>query len=182
MATAPKLTGLARKLILDGLITEENAVKAQQEAQKEKNSFIKQLVVSNVLPAVKIAVAASQEFGVPLIDLSAVDQESLPIDIVDDKLIQKHHALPLYKRGNRLYIGIADPANQIALEEIKFQTGTNTEAILCEVDKLDAIIEKVLSAQDTGMDDLMDDDLDDLDFDDEDDKKKEEADTSDIDD
>ena len=182
MATAPKLTGLARKLILDGLITEDKAVAAQQQAQKEKVSFIKQLVDSKVLSAEKIAVAASQEFGIPLIDLSAMDSEAFPVDIVDEKLITKHHALPLYKRGNRLYIGIADPANQIALEEIKFQTGTNTEAILCEVDKLDTMIEKVLSSQDTGMDDLMDDDLDDVEFSDEDDAKKEEADSSEVDD
>lgn len=182
MATAPKLTGLARKLILDGLITEEKAVAAQEKAQKEKISFIKQLVDGKVLSAEKIAVAASQEFGIPLIDLSAMDSEVFPVDIVDDKLIQKHNALPLFKRGNRLYIGIADPANQIALEEIKFQTGTNTEAILCEVDKLDKVIEKVLSDQDTGMEDLMDDSLDDVEFSDEDDNKKEEADTSDVDD
>jgi len=183
MSEAPKLTGLARKLILDGLLTQENAIKTQQQAAKDKNSFIKQLVVGNVLPAQKIAVAASQEFGIPLIDLSAIDHESLPVDLVDDKLIQKHHAIPLFKRGNRLYVGIADPANQIALEEIKFQTGTNTEAILCEVDKLDTLIEKILSKQDTGMDGLMDDDLDDLEFSDADeDDKKEEADTSDVDD
>jgi len=182
MATAPKLTGLARKLILDGLITEDKAVAAQQQAQKEKVSFIKQLVESKALSAQKIAVAASQEFGIPLIDLAAMDNEAFPVDLVDEKLITKHHALPLYKRGNRLYIGIADPANQIALEEIKFQTGTNTEAILCEVDKLDTMIEKVLSSQDTGMDDLMDEDLDDVEFSDEDDAKKEEADSSEVDD
>lgn len=182
MATAPKLTGLARKLILDGLITEDKAVAAQQQAQKEKVSFIKQLVDSKVLSAQKIAVAASQEFGIPLIDLAAMDNEAFPVDLVDEKLITKHHALPLYKRGNRLYIGIADPANQIALEEIKFQTGTNTEAILCEVDKLDTMIEKVLSSQDTGMEDLMDDDLDDVEFSDEDDSKKDEVDSSEVDD
>lgn len=182
MSQAPKLTGLARKLILDGLISEETAVKTQQQAIKDKNSFIKQLVVDKTLPALKVAVAASQEFGMPLVDLSAIDPESLPLDLVDDKLITKHHALPLYKRGNRLYIGISDPANQIALEEIKFQTDTNTEAILCEVDKLDAMVEKVLNQQDSGMDELMDDDLDDLDFSDEDDKKKAEEDTSEVDD
>lgn len=182
MSQAPKLTGLARKLILDGLVSEETAVKTQQQALKDKNSFIKQLVVDKTLPALKVAVAASQEFGIPLVDLSAIDSESLPVDLVDEKLITKHHALPLYKRGNRLYIGIADPANQIALEEIKFQTDTNTEAILCEVDKLDAMIEKILSKQESGMDDLMDDDLDDLDFTDDEDKKKAEEDTSDVDD
>lgn len=182
MSQAPKLSGLARKLILDGLIAEEDAIKVQQLALKEKNSFIKQLVVNDTLSAIKVAVAASQEFGIPLVDLSAIDPESLPVDLVDEKLITKHHALPLYKRGNRLYIGIADPANQIALEEIKFQTDTNTEAILCEVDKLDAMIEKVLSKQDSGMDELMDDDLDDLDFSDEDDQKKKEEDTSEVDD
>ena len=65
-----------------------------------------------------------------MFDLDAIDLESIPRDIVDEKLIKKHHALPLFKRGNRLYIGISDPMNLAAIDEIKFQAGINTEAIL----------------------------------------------------
>ena len=81
------------------------------------------------------------------IDLDAIDPESMPKDIVDDKLIQKHHAMPLYKRGNRLFVGLSDPMNSAAIDDIKFQTGLNTEAVLVEEEKLEKIIEEIAATR-----------------------------------
>ncbi len=135
MAAEIKLNGLSRKLVSDGLLDEEHAIEALKGAIKEKISFTKYLVDNKILDASKIAIEASKEFGLPVFDLDAIDPESIPRDIVDDKLIHKHHALPLYKRGNRLYIGLSDPMNLAAIDNIKFQTGINTEAVLVEEDK-----------------------------------------------
>ena len=63
-----------------------------------------------------------------------MDMESAPIKIVSEKLIQQHNALPLLKRGNRLYIAVSDPTNLGAIDEFKFHTGVNTEAVLVEED------------------------------------------------
>ena len=144
MAAEIKLNGLSRKLVLDGLLEEERAIEALQGARKEKVSFTRYLVDNKILAANKIALEASKEFGLPVLDLDALDPEAISRDIVDDKLIQKHHALPLYKRGNRLYIGISDPTNLAAIDDIKFQTGINTEAVLVEEDKLSKMVEKLL--------------------------------------
>ena len=167
MAAEIRLNGLPRKLVADGVLEEEAAIKALQASLKQKVSFVRYLVENKILPANRVAMEASMEFGLPVVDLDAIDPESLPRDIVDDKLIQKHHALPLYKRGNRLYIGIADPMNLAAIDDIKFQTGLNTEAVLVEENKLTTMIDKLQEEQDAAMDDMMDDemeDLDDLDF------------------
>ena len=182
MAAEIRLNGLPRKLVLDGLLKEEAAIKALQASVKEKVSFTSYLVSNNMLSALIIALEASKEFGLPVLDLDAIDLESIPRDIVDDKLIQKHHALPLYKRGNRLYIGISDPTNLAATDDIKFQTGINTEAVLVEEDKLSAMVAKLLEEQEDAMDDMMGDDdmdnLDDLDFADPDaDRKEDDADS-----
>ena len=184
MAAEIKLNGLPRKLVIDGLLDEKAAIAALTAALKEKVSFTNYLVSNNILPAKKIAMEASKEFGLPLFDLDAIDPEAIPKDIVDDKLIQKHHALPLYKRGNRLYIGISDPMNLAAVDNIKFQTGINTEAVLVEEDKLSKMVEKLLEEQDDAMDDMMgdDEDLDDLDFTDPDAEKKEDDSDSGVDD
>lgn len=184
MAAEIKLNGLPRKLVIDGLLDEEAAIKALTAAQKEKVSFTNYLVSNNILTAKKIAMEASKEFGLPVFDLDAIDPESIPRDIVDDKLIHKHHALPLYKRGNRLYIGLSDPMNLAAIDNIKFQTGLNTEAVLVEEDKLSKMVEKLLEEQEEAMDDMMDDDedLDDLDFADPDAVKKEDDADSGVDD
>ncbi len=177
-----KLGGLLNKLILDGLISEEDATSAHEAAQKEKKSISLYLVENNKLPANKIAMAGGHEFGLPILDLDAIDPESIPKDLVDDKLIKKHHALPLYKRGNRLYIAISDPTNLIATDEIKFHTGISTEAILVEADKLSKFIDKLLNeAEDNSMSGMLDDDLEDLDFEDTEKEDKSE-DESEIDD
>jgi len=163
MAAEIKLNGLPRKLVQDGLLEEETAIRALQASIKEKVSFTKHLVSNNILSAVKVAMEASKEFGLPVFDLDAIDQEAIPRDLVDDKLIKKHNALPLYKRGNRLYIGISDPMNLAAIDDIKFQVGVNTEAVLVEENKLTAMVERLLEEQEEAMDDMMDEDLEDLD-------------------
>ena len=171
MSAEPKLSGLSRKLVIDGLLEEEKAISALKNAHAEKVSFTQYLVKNNVLSASKIAVEASNEFGLPVFDLDALDKEAVPRDIVDDKLINKHHAVPLYKRGNRLYIGISDPTNLAAIDDIKFQTGTNTEAVLVEENKLSKFIELLLE-EDDDLDEGLDDDLEDVEFADTDEAEK----------
>ena len=185
MAAEIRLNGLPRKLVQDGVLDEETTIKALQAALKQKVSFIRYLVENKILPADKLAMEASLEFGLPVVDLDAIDPESMPKDIVDDKLIQKHHAMPLYKRGNRLFVGLSDPMNSAAIDDIKFQTGLNTEAVLVEENKLTAMIEKLQEEQDSAMDDMMDDDmedLDDLDFADPDAEQKQDDADSGVDD
>jgi len=185
MAAEIKLNGLPRKLVTDGLLEEKEAIQALQASLKEKISFTNYLVSNNILTATKIAMEASKEFGLPVFDLNAIDPESIPRDVVDDKLIKKHHAFPLYKRGKRLYIGISDPTNLAAIDDIKFQTGVNTEAVLVEEDKLSKMVEKLLEEQEAAMDAMMGDDLedlDDLDFTDPDAAPKEDDSGSEVDD
>ena len=166
MSAEPKLSGLSRKLVNDGLLDEARAIEALKGARKDKVTFTQYLVKNKILAAKRIALEASGEFGLPVFDLDALDMEVIPRELVDDKLIQKHHALPLFKRGNRLYVGISDPTNLAAIDDIKFQTGLNTEAVLVEADKLHAIIDKLQEEEDEGMDDMLDEGLEDLDFED----------------
>ncbi len=166
MATPPKatvaFTGLAWQLVQEKLIEEEAVKKAMQEAQKEKLPLVQYLVEKGLVDAMVIAITASNKFGVPLLDLDAMDSEEMPLDLVKEDLIRKHHVLPLYKRGNRLFIALSDPTQSDALRDIRFSTGSVTEAILVEENKLTAAIERVLKAKETStMDDMMDDvDLD----------------------
>ncbi|MBB1075432.1 type IV-A pilus assembly ATPase PilB [Rhodoferax sp. 4810] len=149
MAASPavvNLSGLARRLIRDELISEDIARKAYEEAQRRREPFVQYLVEHKVLDSRSIALAASQEFGVPLLDLSALDLSHLPVSLVDEKLITKHRALPIYKRGNRLFLAISDPTNDQALDEIRFNTGLATDAILVDEDKLAAALLKALEA------------------------------------
>jgi len=157
------LSGLARRLVIDGLIGETDAIKAHETALKKRVHFVSHLVENKILKSREIAWSGSQEFGVPLFDLKTMDMEVAPLRMVSEKLIQQHNALPLFKRGNRLYIAVSDPTNLGAIDEFKFHTGVNTEAILVEESQLHKAIDLALEALDTTMSALMDADLDNLD-------------------
>jgi len=157
------LSGLARRLVMDGLIGEDEAFKAHETALKKRQHFVSYLVDNKILNSRDIAWSGAQEFGVPLFDLGVMDLETAPMSLVSEKLIRHHHALPLFKRGNRLYIAISDPTNLGAIDEFKFHTGINTEGVLVEENKLNKAIETALDEMDSTMSDLMDADLDNLD-------------------
>jgi len=176
--TKPKLnlSGLARCLIQDGLITAEQADAAFSEALKKRVPFVTYLVEQEIVNSLDIALSASRGFGVPILDLNVVDMDVLPRDLVAEKLIRNHHALPLFKRGTRLFLAVADPTNHQGLDEIRFNTGLASEAILVEEDKLTKMIQQVLEAQDASMSELLDADLDNLDISaDEEGQQKEES-------
>jgi len=160
------LSGLARRLVRDDLLNEQDAQQAYQEAQSNKVPFVTHLVANGLCDSMQIAEAASDEFGAPLFDLSAFNMEMAPIDLVDIKLVQQHHTLPLYRRGNRLFIAVSDPTNLRALDDIKFHTGINTDAVLVDDKSLSEAITKYVEANDEplgGFDDL-EDGLEDLDI------------------
>lgn len=173
------LSGLARRLVQDGILAADAAQTASEEARKAKVPFVSHLVQQELATGQAIASSASLEFGVPLFDLDSIDPDAIPKELVADKLIKAHHALPLVRRGVRLFVAVSDPTNLQGLDEIKFQTGVNTEPVLVEEDKLAAMIEKHLSKQEEdAFGDLDDADLEDLDLEAVDDEKKDEVDAS----
>jgi type IV pilus assembly protein PilB len=158
------LGGLARKLVLDGILDEESATQASTAAADAGVPFVTHVVSNKLANARDIAQAAAEEFGTPLVDVSALEIDIDIVKLVKENLIRRHHALPLYKRGNRLFIAVADPTNLQAMDEIKFNTGNAVESIVCEDDKLQALIEKTLEAADSSMSDIVgNDELEDLD-------------------
>jgi len=166
MASEPvPLSGLARRLVDEKILDAASAVKSTEAARRERTPFVTYLVSNGIADARTIAVSAAEEFGVPLMDLSAFDLDAVPKDLVKESLIRSHSALPLVRRGMRLFVAVSDPTNLQALDEIKFHTGVNTEAVLVEEDKLQTIIDQFLARQeDNGLGDLDNDDLEDLDM------------------
>lgn len=153
------LTGLARRFVDDGLLDEDTAKDAFLQASQNRIPLITYLTQNHLADSSKLAFSAAMEFGVSVLDLDSFLPEMMPEKVVDEKLVRKHNALPLYKRGNRLFIAVSDPTNIQALDEIKFNTGLSTDAILVDDAKLRATIDKYLESHDTTMGDLDDADL-----------------------
>jgi type IV pilus assembly protein PilB len=154
------LQGLPLRLIQDGLLDEKSMHAAMTAAKEANTNLVSHLVANNLANAREIAIAASQEFGVPLLDLDAIQPDLETVKLVSDKLLAKHRVLPLVKRGKRLFVAVSDPTNLHALDEIKFQTGLSIEAVVVEEDKLQRVGTKAMEQVDTQMPALADDDLD----------------------
>lgn len=159
-ATQNPLSGLPRRLLQDGIVSEEALIQALNELDGRSLMLVPHLVSKQLGDARMIAIAASHEFGVPLLDLDAVEPDLDVVRLVDEKLLQKHRVLPLMQRGKRLYIGVADPTNLHALDEIKFQTTLRAEPIVVEQDKLEVAVTQALDAVDTSMSNFDSDDFD----------------------
>ncbi|MBR9870813.1 MAG: type IV-A pilus assembly ATPase PilB [Gammaproteobacteria bacterium] len=153
------LTGLARRFVDDGLLDEDIAKDAFIQASENRTPLITYLTQNDLADSSKLAFSAAMEFGISVLDLDSFLPEMMPEKSVDEKLIRKHNALPLFKRGNRLFIAVSDPTNIQALDEIKFNTGLSTDAVLVDDAKLRSAIEKYLESHDTSMGDLDDADL-----------------------
>ncbi|HZF29664.1 MAG TPA: type IV-A pilus assembly ATPase PilB [Gammaproteobacteria bacterium] len=160
--TAPQgpLSGLPRRLVQDGIVSEADLNAALEAIGGKSSHLVPHLVANRLGDPRQIAIAASHEFGVPLLDLDAVDLDLEVVKLVDEKLLTKHRVLPLLQRGKRLYIAISDPTNLQALDEVKFQTTLRIEPVVVEQDKLEARVSRAIEAVDTTMSSFEEDDFD----------------------
>jgi type IV pilus assembly protein PilB len=156
-AAVAGLTGVARRLVVEGTLGDEDARRAVDASLKQKIPLGTYLIEHALANGTQVAMAASQEFGVPLFDVEALDINQNVLRLVNEKLITQHKALPLFKRGNRLYVGVTDPTNLHSLDEIKFQTNHTVEPILVSEEQLGRIIERALTESGTTISDMGED-------------------------
>ncbi len=159
-AVATTFSPLGRALVQQGKLVQADANAIQAEAKKSGITFIEQLAASKKISSKEIALFAAQTFGFPLVDLAAIDPEQLPTSLIDPKLVASKRALPLQKRGNRLFVAISDPTNEQALTELKFATGMTVEPIIVDEDRLAALLKKFGESGAKALDQLMGDDVD----------------------
>jgi len=181
--TNSPLSGLALRLVQDNVLDEVAAKQASDDAKNNKIPLVRHLVENSILDSLTIATVAAQEFGLPLFDIGVMSMEPCAAKLVDIKLIEQHNAVPLYKRGKRLFVAVSDPTNLQALDEFKFHVGANTEMVIVEQDKLEKFIAKLVEESDDSMAELGgDDDLDNLDISSGDEDEESADDNADVDD
>jgi type IV pilus assembly protein PilB len=145
-AATRNISGLARALAQQGVMSEHEAEALQTQAQSTGVSFVEAVLSGKRLTPIQLAVFASRTFGNPLLDLAAFDLDQIQKELVDLKLAQSRRVLPLYKRNNKLFVAISDPANLQVLDEVRFKTNLVPEPIVVEDDKLVAAIAKLTEA------------------------------------
>jgi type IV pilus assembly protein PilB len=146
MTTEATITGLARRLVSDRLLEREAAIAATNSAGQSNTPLIRHLVQNRLVDSRSIARAASQEFGLPLLDLGVFDPANYPANVIDPKLMRKYNVLPLLRKGNRLFLGVSDPSDMSLINEVKFHTGLAIDLVVLEDDKLNQAIDNLLNA------------------------------------
>ncbi|MDH3209051.1 MAG: ATPase, T2SS/T4P/T4SS family, partial [Burkholderiaceae bacterium] len=143
LADAPQstLSGVARVLVHAGKLTAKSAEDLVRSAKERRASFIASVIGANAVSPADLAHTLSTALALPLLDLSAVDAQRLPKGVIDSKLAAQYHVVVLSRRGNRLFIGGADPTDQDAVERIKFATQLTPEWVIVEYDKLSALLD-----------------------------------------
>ncbi len=176
--------GLPQRLVSDGLVPEPVMVEALNGARERRQAIVSYLVEYNLADPREIAIAASQEFGAPLLDLDAIQPDFEIVRLVSEKTLRRHRVMPLVKRGKRLFVAVSDPTNLYALDEVKFATGLSVEAVVVEEDKLERMLAKSLEQVDTSMPALAGEDfeLDSLQVSSEDETADEGVDRADVED
>jgi type IV pilus assembly protein PilB len=155
-STQNQLSGLGRAMVQKGLLPEREAHALQAKANEAGLSFVEQLIGAKRFNETEIAEFAAHTFGFPLIDLNAFDPDHLPVKLIDAKALPSRRALPLFQRGNRVFVAISDPTNRSAMDQIKFQTGLHVELVVVEDGKLGSLIAKLVQASGTTLKDLVD--------------------------
>jgi len=153
------LNGLARQLVNQGLVSEEAAMEALQHSTEAKGSIISSLIEHSDLTSSVIAQSIAADFGLPCYDLTGLEPSSIPEDLISEELISKHNAVPIARRGTKLFVAISDPTNSEPLDKYKFTSGLSVEAVVVEEDKLQDLKSRVLegnSKLSEGLDDSFD--------------------------
>ena len=157
-------SGLAISLVSSALLSDEESRKYSAEAKQQRKPLVTFLVENKILASAALAEFCEQEYGIPLLDLDAFDLGEIPQKYLNSKLIDKHHALPIYTQGHTLYVAMSDPTNVSALEDFGFSFGLHTEALLVDELKLQKAIQKLTEGvgEALGVDNLNDSDMDGL--------------------
>jgi type IV pilus assembly protein PilB len=153
-AATRNISGLARALAQHGVMSEHDAEVLQSQAQSAGVTFAEQVLTGKRMTAQQLAVFGSRAFGIPLLDLNAFELDHIDKAYFDVKIAQTRRVLPLYKRGNKLFVALSDPANLQALEEVRFKTNLPVEPIVVEDDKLGQAIHKMVEASGTTLEEM----------------------------
>ncbi|RFF27791.1 MULTISPECIES: type IV-A pilus assembly ATPase PilB [unclassified Wenzhouxiangella] len=166
-ASIMRLPTLGRKLVEAGLLTEDKALQVAEKATEKGRTFTSHVVREKAVDAMGFAHLAAEDFGMPLVDLAAVNLKHAPVDMVSEDLVRKHLILPIMKRGKRLFVAVADPGNKAGIDEIAFSTGLAVEAILAPYSAIEPAMDRALAGSAQAFTELTEDedDLDNLKFD-----------------
>jgi len=151
------LSGLSRRVVEANLLSKERVRDTFEAAQKSHRSFLKEALDQEDVDRTALLRCASEESGMPLMDLRAFDLGCRPQEIVDGRFLETHGVLPLFQRGSKVFLAVPDPSDVSGLDAFTFQTGFGVEAILVDPRLLTQVIRDIVSGISSELADLNED-------------------------
>jgi type IV pilus assembly protein PilB len=173
-----KLQGISQSLVMSKTLTKEDALKHVSEAKAKQLTFAQYLIENKIVSAIEIAMLVSRDFGVPVVNIDLIERDPVTEKLISEKLVKRHNVVPLFKRGDSLFVALEDPSTQTSLKEIQFHTGLNTYGVVVESDKLHRHIDSLLNEKENAaLGDYLDDsnELDGLEISSDDDELEEDS-------
>ena len=150
------LPSIAQTLINLALVNPEQVMEIA-ENHKTSKELIKEIINQDIISSSELSKQFSDRFGSPLFDVSAFDLKQVPMELLDMKLVERHTALPIFKRGKNLFVAMFDPTNKSAIDEIKFYTGLQVLPIQAELLAIESAIQKIQEDQSATLEDFLGD-------------------------
>jgi len=159
------ISGLASSLATRGLLPADKLQTITASAANERRALVSYLVENSFISSLELAQFCEAEYGIPLLDSESLELDNIPDKFINQKLIEKHHVLPVYVQQKTLYIAMSDPTNVSALEDFGFSFSMHTEALLVEEEFLKTAIETLLESDEDSLDDMDMGNIDDIEVD-----------------
>ena len=120
------MQGLVDHLRNEQLLTPEALKTILEQVKSDGVTLVQGLLSSNHIDSSTLAKIVSVTYGVPIFDLKTMAEPDLDERLTPLALIRKYSALPLWQRGNTIFLGVADPTNKSAIDDFKFATSNLT--------------------------------------------------------
>ena len=155
---ATKIPPIANTLVNLNLVSQEDVTPLANQ-HRDTAEFLKAIFAKNLIGSEKLSKELSTCFGSPLFDLRALDADLIPKELIEQKIVERHLCVPIYKHGKSLFVAMVDPTNKSAIDEVKFSTGLQVIPVLAELHAIEAVI-KGIEEQDGGLEDFLGEDGD----------------------
>ena len=150
-------------LVKKNLLTADQLRKAREEVRTGGGRLGAQITQLGFLEENDLTDFVAKQYGVPSINLDEFEVEQSVVQLIPEEVATKHIVVPVNRAGSTLIVATSDPSNIFALDDIKFLTGYNIQAVVASEESIRRAIDKCYD-QSTSLEDVMGD-FDDSDID-----------------
>ncbi|WP_033341359.1 GspE/PulE family protein [Catenuloplanes japonicus] len=116
---------------------------AAEEAERSGRSIRAVLINDQIVTEQELTAAAADAYGVQTVDLVGYPIEQAALTKIPLPLVIRHRVIGIAIDGNELIVGVTDPADVVALDDVRASTGMVVRPVVVARTEVRKIIEKL---------------------------------------